>query len=97
MSDYDITTLILSEHEAFRRDFTALEQLTEDGELKQAWTALADRLEVHAAGEESVLYPRLVRAADVGPQESEHAVRDHNEIRDSVRAVSAQQVGTDAW
>jgi len=54
-------------------------------------------LEIHASGEESVLYPNLVRAAGHAAQEAEHAVQDHNEIRDSMRAVHQHPVGSDSW
>jgi len=100
----DITVVIEREHEAFRRQFEALAGLSDAQELAQAWTALVDLLEVHASGEEQVLYPQLVRAATRGAhqdeevvEEAEHAVRDHNEIRDSVRAVQQHPVGSDAW
>jgi len=95
--DRDITLLIEREHDSFRRQFTALEGLSDARELEQAWTWLADLLEIHASGEESVLYPILVRAADQAAQEAEHAVRDHNEIRHSVHAVQEHEAGSDGW
>lgn len=95
--DLDITVLIEREHEGFRRQFDTLEGLSDSRELEEAWTALVDLLEIHASAEESILYPNLVRAAQQGAEEAEHAVRDHNEIRDSVRAVQEHAVGSDAW
>ena len=50
MADFDIATLILSEHDAFRRAFSQIEQLTDPAELADRWRSLADQLEVHAAG-----------------------------------------------
>lgn len=97
MSDFDITTLILSEHEAFRRAFTEIEGLTDPAELTSRWTGLADQLEVHAAGEEEIFYPTLLQQVDDSEGDTEHAVKDHNEIRDAVRAVGEHEVGTDAW
>jgi hypothetical protein len=41
VADFDITTLILSEHEAFRRAFTQIEQLTDPEELRSRWRSLA--------------------------------------------------------
>lgn len=96
MSDYEITALILLEHEAFRRDFTNLDAMTEEAELSVAWTDLANALEVHASGEEEVFYPHLVHEADAD-EETEHAIHDHNEIRDAARAVEPQEVGSEAW
>ena len=97
MADFDITTLILSEHEAFRRAFTQIEQLTDPDELADRWRSLADQLEVHAAGEETVFYPELLRDVDDSEGETEHAVKDHNEIREATQAVDAHAAGTEPW
>lgn len=95
--DRDITVLIEREHDSFRRQFDALDGLSDARELQQAWAALAELLEIHASGEESVLYPSLVRADEQTAQEAEHAVRDHNQIRHSVQAVQQHAVGSQAW
>ena len=97
VADFDITVLILSEHDAFRRAFTGIEQLTDAGELATRWRELADQLEVHAAGEEEVFYPELLQDVDDSEADTEHAVKDHNEIRDTTKAVDDHEVGTDAW
>ena len=97
MADFDIATLILSEHEAFRRAFSELEQLTNAEELARRWTELADALEVHASGEEEVFYPELLQDVDDSEGDTKHAVKDHNKIRDAARAVADHEVGTDAW
>lgn len=97
MSDVDITTLILSEHEAFRRSFTEIDGVTDHAELERRWTELADALEVHAAGEEEVLYPQLLQQVDGSEGDTKHAVEDHNEIRDAVRSVADHELGSDAW
>ena len=97
VSDFDITTLILSEHDAFRRAFTEIEQLTDSRELASRWKDLADQLEVHAAGEEAVFYPVLLQEVDDSEGDTEHAVKDHNEIRETTRKVDDHEVGTDAW
>ncbi len=97
MADFDIVALILSEHDAFRRSFVALEEMTDAGEQKAAWTELSERLEVHAAGEEQVFYPQLLTEVDDSEGDTKHAVKDHNEIRDACRAVDQHEVGTDDW
>ena len=97
VADFDITTLILSEHEAFRRAFAQIEQLTDPGELSSRWRSLADQLEVHAAGEETVFYPELLRDVDDSEGDTEHAVKDHNEIRETTQAVDAHEVGSPPW
>ncbi len=95
--DRDITVLIEREHDSFRRQFAALGELADPGDLQPAWAALTDLLEIHASGEESVLYPHLVRADEQTAGQAEHAVHDHNDIRHSVRAVQQHTVGSQAW
>jgi hypothetical protein len=97
MADFDIDALVLAEHEAFRRSFTEIEALTDPGELEQRWTELADRLEVHAAGEEAVFYPELLQEVDDSEGDTKHAVKDHNEIRETTQAVAQHEAGSDAW
>ncbi len=97
MGDFDITALILSEHEGFRRTFAEIEQLTDPEELGRRWRELADALEVHAAGEEEVFYPELLQDVDDSEGDTEHAVKDHNEIRETTSAVDEHEVGSDAW
>jgi hypothetical protein len=98
VSDFDITALVLAEHEAFRRAFAEIEQLGDDAaQAGRRWRELADSLEVHAAGEEAVLYPALLRDVDGSEGDTGHAVKDHNEIRDASRAVDDHEVGSDAW
>ena len=95
--DLDITVLVQLEHDAMRSQFEAIDALTDADELTKAWTVLAELLEVHASGEESVLYPELARAADEGADEARHAVREHNELRDSVAAVQQHTAGSEDW
>jgi hypothetical protein len=97
VGDFDITTLILSEHEGFRRTFAEIEQLTDPEELGRRWRELADSLEVHAAGEEQIFYPELLQDVDDSEGDTEHAVQDHNEIRETTSAVDEHEVGSDAW
>ena len=97
MGDFDITTLILSEHEGFRRTFAELEQLSDREELGRRWRELSDALEVHAAGEEEIFYPELLQDVDDSEADTEHAVKDHNEIRETTSAVDDHEVGSDAW
>jgi iron-sulfur cluster repair protein YtfE (RIC family) len=95
MSDFEVTALVLAEHEIFRRDFGALEDLA-GPELADAWTALAARLEVHAVAEEQLFYPLLAQEAD-GEQETAEGVHDHNAIRHAAAAVEEHEVGSDSW
>ncbi len=95
MSDFEITALVLAEHEIFRRDFAALDELPA-GELGAAWEALHARLEVHAVAEEQLFYPLLAQEAD-GEQETAEGVHDHNEIRHAAAAVGEQEVGSKGW
>ena len=100
MADFDIAVLILGEHDLFRRAFTDLEGLGEQGDprkLAARWQELADSLEVHASGEEVVFYPELLQEVPDSEGETKHAISDHNEIRDAVRAVADEEVGSEAW
>ncbi len=97
----DITRLILDDHDRFRRDFAALDDLQVGGavdELRQAWAPLAALLDVHAAAEEKIFYPHLLRrGGDEAPEETLDAVGDHNDIRDAVAAAAEHEVGSEAW
>lgn len=97
MADFDIDVLILSEHEAFRRSFTEIESLEDPAQVRERWQELADQLEVHASGEEEVFYPLLLQEVDDSEGETTHAVHDHNEIRDAVRAVDTHELASDEW
>ena len=95
MSDVEITALVLAEHEIFRREFAALDDLGGE-ELATAWESLHARLEVHAVAEKQLFYPLLAQEAD-GEQETAEGVHDHNEIRHAAAAVGEQEVGSDGW
>jgi iron-sulfur cluster repair protein YtfE (RIC family) len=95
MSDFEITALVLAEHEIFRRAFTALDDLTGQ-ELGAAWEDLHAKLEVHAVAEEQLFYPLLAQEAD-GEEETAEGVHDHNEIRHAAAAVEGHEVGSEDW
>jgi hypothetical protein len=100
LGDPDITDLILDEHEEFRRQFVALWDLRRAGEGKAiaVWQPLADLLEVHASAEEQIFYPVLLkRGSDEASAETDDAIRDHNEIRDAIRAAAGTDPGGRAW
>ncbi len=101
----DITQLILDDHHEQRRRFAILEQIdsADVRSLGEIWTRLSVFLEVHAAAEEEIFYPELVKLA-LGPQplasaepETIDAIHDHNEIRDTIAAVAGHQVGSPGW
>ena len=94
MSEYEITSLVMSEHDAFRRAFAGLEQADDPG---AAWQDLADRLEVHAVAEERLFYPVLADEVDGGASDGKTAVREHNDIRHAVRAVAEHKPGSKPW
>ena len=101
----DITQLILDDHHEQRRLFAMLQEIGtgDQAALSAVWKRLAALLEVHAAAEERLVYPALLKlGAGVGGDgtpraETEDAIHDHNEIRDAVGAVSEQAVGSDEW
>lgn len=100
----DITELILSDHHEQRRMFALLDELRDDPErLAPVWHRLAVLLEVHADAEERLFYPRLLRVGegasgeDSPAEETEDAIRDHNDIRDGIRSAREHPVGSAAW
>ena len=71
--------------------------------LAALWTRLEILLEVHAEAEERHFYPALLRVGTgaggkpSADDETEDAIKDHNEIRDAVAAVARHELGSDAW
>jgi hypothetical protein len=57
----DIIDLIYSDHDWLRRQFFRLDDAHTPEELSAIWSALGERLDVHADAEETVFYPALLR------------------------------------
>ena len=101
----DITQLILDDHYEQRRLFAILEQVgSEDGRtLGPVWSRLSAFLEIHAATEEDVFYPALLRAglqsghAKGAERETLDAIKDHNDIRDAIAEVAHHELGNPGW
>jgi hypothetical protein len=95
----DITDLILNDHHRQRQQFAVLDDVDpgDSERLGLIWGELADFLEVHAAAEEAVFYPALLRVGDPDREETKDAIADHNEIRDAVREANGQDVGSKPW
>ena len=101
----DITQLILDDHHEQRRLFAILEQIdrTDVKALAAIWGRLSAFLEVHAEAEERHFYPALLRVGTgaggkpSADDETEDAIKDHNEIRDAVAAVARHPLGSDGW
>ena len=93
-----ITDLIRLDHIWFRRQFAALEAARDDaGTIASLWAALSARLEVHAAAEEALFYPRLLKDDSDATDDTKDAIRDHNEIRDAIRDAEGHRIGEAAW
>ncbi|MDB5677134.1 hemerythrin domain-containing protein [Sphingomonas bacterium] len=101
----DITQLILDEHAQQRNLFAQIEQIDpkDTAALSSLWKRLRALLDSHAEAEEHFFYPRLMKVgkggndADSAAEETEDAIEDHNEIRDTAAAVDKQKVGSKAW
>jgi hypothetical protein len=96
----DITQLILDDHHEQRRLFSILEQIdrSDTGTLSALWARLAVFLELHAAAEEEVFYPALLKVGSTGAEpETLDAIHDHNDIRDAVLAVPGDEAGSSRW
>jgi hypothetical protein len=101
----DITQLILDDHHEQRRLFAIMEQVdrSDPETLGAVWDRLAAFLELHAAAEEEIFYPALLRVgiqarrARTAEDETLDAIGDHNDIRDAVMSVPGHPVGSDEW
>jgi hypothetical protein len=100
----DVVELIMADHHEQRRMFALLDDLGDNpAQLEPVWTRLAILLETHASAEEQLFYPRLLHigsgasGADGPAEETEDAIRDHDDIRDGLRRASEQEVGSRAW
>lgn len=101
----DITQLILDEHGQQRAMFAQIEQIdrADTAALGALWGRLRALLDSHAEAEERFFYPRLMEIgqgandADSAAEETEDAIEDHNEIRDTAAAVDEETVGSDGW
>jgi hypothetical protein len=101
----DITQLILDDHHEQRRLFAILEQVDRSDlkALSAVWGRLGVFLEVHAAAEETIFYPALLRVGIAASRkagvedETLDAISDHNDIRDAVAEAGKHPIGSDAW
>ena len=101
----DITQLILDDHHEQRRLFAIIEQIdrSDTESLAAVWGRLAAFLELHAAAEEAIFYPELLRVGIAARRkagvedETLDAIHDHNDIRDAVQDAERYPVGSDAW
>ncbi len=101
----DITEHILDQHDQQRRMFALLDEIdpADTDALGAVWQRLAIFLEVHAAAEEEIFYPEVLRVghgaggAESAADETEDAIGDHNDIRDAVSRAAKERPGTDAW
>jgi hypothetical protein len=95
----DITELILNDHHRQRQAFAVLDDIdrSDTERLSLVWGDLAEFLEVHAAAEELVFYPELLRIADPDSEETKDAIGDHNDIRDAIHEAERHKVGSDGW
>ncbi|HEY8729715.1 MAG TPA: hemerythrin domain-containing protein [Acidothermaceae bacterium] len=95
----DITQLILDDHHLQRRAFAILDEVDpqDTATLRVLWDDLANFLEVHAAAEEAVFYPELLKLADKSGAETDDAIGDHNDIRDAITEAATHRVGTKVW
>jgi hypothetical protein len=95
----DIIDLIYADHDWFRRQFFYLDAAGAPEELIAIWEPLAIRLDTHAAAEETVFYPQLLKVGDNGDpkDETEDAIEDHNSIRDAVKDARRYEAGSPEW
>jgi hemerythrin superfamily protein len=101
----DITQLIADDHAEQRRLFAQIDELTDDDPdaLKAIWSRLRALLDAHAEAEERLFYPELLKVgrgaadSDSAADETEDAIKDHNDIRDTAAAVDKETLGSCEW
>ena len=101
----DIAEVILNDHHEQRRMFALLDEMHEckPADAVAVWNRLRVLLEVHAKAEEELFYPELLtlgRGAggkDSAEDETTDAIHDHNEIRDAIGAVDAEDAASPSW
>ena len=101
----DITQLILDEHAQQRSLFAQIDSIDPKNveALTAIWGRLKNLLDSHAEAEERFFYPRLMKIgtggndADSAAEETEDAIEDHNDIRDTGEAVQKHPVGSKEW
>jgi hypothetical protein len=101
----DITQLILDDHHEQRKMFALLDEVDRDDtdSLAAIWERLRILLEVHAAAEEELFYPRLLEVGEGATdaydaeEETEDAISDHNDIRAGIAEAERHDVGTPGW
>jgi len=87
--------LVLGEHEVFRRSFTQIEAPGDPAQLAERWQNSPTASRCTPAPRRRSFYPELPQGVDHAQDDTEHAVHDHNQIRDAVRRVDAHPVGAD--
>jgi hypothetical protein len=99
MSDQTrVTDVIRTDHNWFRAQFAAVRKARDDSDaLTRLWADLSARLEVHAAAEETLFYPRLLKDDRDAVEDTEDAIRDHNDIRDGIRDAGEHAIGDAGW
>ena len=96
----DITDLILEDHHRQRQAFARLDGVdpVRHHRSRPASGASSPQfLETHAAAEEAVFYPQLLRRADPDGEQTKDAIGDHNDIRNAVAESARHDVGTPKW
>ena len=101
----DITRLIEDDHAEQRRLFALIDDIPDSqaGALTAVWGRLRALLDAHAEAEERFFYPELLKIgkgagdAPSADEETEDAIKDHNEIRGAGTAVDRCKVGTKEW
>ena len=93
-----VTDVIRTDHNWFRAQFAAVRKARDDTDtLARLWADLSAQLEVHAAAEETLFYPRLLKDDRDAVEDTEDAIRDHNDIRDGIRDAGEHAIGDTGW
>jgi hemerythrin superfamily protein len=97
ISEMDGITLILTDHRIVEELFLSFER-TDDPERKLMLAAkIVEELSVHADVEERELYPVIRERLEDGDELAEHALEEHAEAKEVLRAIEGTPVDDPAF
>jgi hypothetical protein len=95
----DVTTLIEQDHRALARLFDDYERAIAPSDKDRLVDEIRLALVPHAAAEEILVYPAARRASASGDDEADHAIDEHQEIKERLAeldGLGADEAGRDA-
>jgi hemerythrin-like domain-containing protein len=90
----DAIQLLVEDHQHVEEIFVTLESGTFNPDVRADLISdLVRELSVHAAVEEQVLYPAMREALPDGDEQVDHAIEEHQEVKDKLAAIEDETGG----